>query len=134
MSDVQPGIDCGTTCNAAFDAGSQVTLTATPDPGSRFVGWSGDPACSGTGPCTLTMDQNHFLTATFTLVPVLSVMKAGSGAGTVTSNPAGIDCGTTCSAGFDQGTVVTLSACRLRAAGSWSGRATPPAPVPAPAR
>jgi archaellum component FlaF (FlaF/FlaG flagellin family) len=55
--------------------------------------------------------------------PVLSVARGGSGAGTVTSSPAGISCGTFCSASFSPGTVVTLSA--APAAGStfvgWSG-------------
>src|SRR5439155_14993623 len=53
----------------------------------------------------------------------LSVVSAGNGSGTVTSNPAGISCGTTCSASFLSGTVVTLTA--AAAAGStfagWSG-------------
>src|SRR5512145_3319974 len=40
----------------------------------------------------------------------LSVSKTGSGSGTITSNPAGIDCGNTCSASFANNTSVTLSA------------------------
>jgi hypothetical protein len=40
----------------------------------------------------------------------LSVLLAGSGSGTVTSNPTGIDCGTSCSASFAAGTVVILTA------------------------
>ena len=40
----------------------------------------------------------------------LSVGKTGAGGGTVTSSPAGIDCGPNCSAMFDGGTSVTLSA------------------------
>jgi hypothetical protein len=53
----------------------------------------------------------------------LTVAKSGSGNGTVTSNPAGINCGSTCSASFTSGAQVTLSA----SAGSgssftgWSG-------------
>ena len=47
----------------------------------------------------------------------LSVTKAGTGAGTVTSTPAGIACGTTCAASYDAGTVVTLSA--VATTGSW---------------
>ena len=39
----------------------------------------------------------------------LTVTKSGSGAGTVTSSPAGINCGATCSASFAQGTMVTLT-------------------------
>jgi len=54
--------------------------------------------------------------------PSISVIKAGSGAGTVTSTPAGINCGGSCSGVFDLGPI-TLSA--APAAGSvltsWSG-------------
>ena len=38
-------------------------LTATPDAGSVFTGWTGD--CTGTGTCTLTMSADHTVTATF---------------------------------------------------------------------
>jgi hypothetical protein len=40
----------------------------------------------------------------------LTVTKSGSGAGTVTSNPAGIACGSACVAEYDEGTKVTLAA------------------------
>jgi len=40
----------------------------------------------------------------------LTVNRAGTGSGTVTSNPPGIDCGATCSASYASGTVVTLTA------------------------
>ena len=39
----------------------------------------------------------------------LAVTMAGNGSGTVTSTPAGIDCGATCTASFDQGSTVTLT-------------------------
>src|SRR5262249_51516062 len=52
-----------------------------------------------------------------------TLTKAGSGAGTVTSSPAGIDCGSSCARSFAYGTTVTLTA--SAAAGSsfagWSG-------------
>ncbi len=55
--------------------------------------------------------------------PTLALTKAGTGSGTVTSNPAGIACGATCAAAFEYGTSVTLTA--TPAAGStftgWSG-------------
>jgi hypothetical protein len=53
----------------------------------------------------------------------LSVFKAGTGSGTVTSSPAGIDCGEECAAEFEAGKVITLTP--TAAAGSeftgWSG-------------
>ena len=57
------GINCGTDCSEAYNSGTSVTLTATPDANSTFAGWSGD--CSGTGTCTLTMNANKSTTATF---------------------------------------------------------------------
>lgn len=59
------GIDCGTTCSAAFVPNTVVTLTATPTAGSLFGGWSG--ACAGSGnTCQVTMDAAKSVTATFT--------------------------------------------------------------------
>ena len=56
----------------------------------------------------------------------LTVTKTGTGSGTVTSSPAGINCGATCSAKFTSGVTVTLAA--TPAAGStfvgWSGACT----------
>jgi hypothetical protein len=40
---------------------------------------------------------------------ILTVAKAGSGAGTVTSAPAGIDCGASCATDFPAGSTVTLT-------------------------
>jgi hypothetical protein len=50
------------------------------------------------------------VTHTFTVNLVNSITNAGAGNGTVTSSPAGIDCGQTCSAVFNNGTSVTLTA------------------------
>ncbi len=119
------GIDCGTDCSEVYDKNTSVTLTATAEPGSSFAGWAG--ACSGTGSCTVTMNAAKQVTATFntttTTQYTLAVTKAGSGGGTVTSSPAGIDCGNDCSEAYAENTSVTLSA--SAAAGStfagWSG-------------
>jgi len=121
------GINCGTTCSASFKSGSSVTLTATPAAGSTFVGWSG--ACGGTASCVMTLIDNTSATATFSVSavqPVLSVTRAGTGSGTVTSSPAGINCGTTCSASFNSGSKVTLTATPAAGStfGGWSGACT----------
>ena len=116
------GINCGASCSQSFTPGTAVTLTAAPAAGSTFAGWSG--ACSGTGPCAVTVNAATSVTATFTATPVtLTVTKNGTGTGTVTSSPAGINCGATCSQSVTPGTAVTLTA--TPAAGStfagWSG-------------
>jgi PKD domain/Divergent InlB B-repeat domain len=99
-----------------------VTLTADPDATSTFAGWSGD--CSGTGSCQVTLGEARSVTATFTREDFdLSVSKAGSGSGQVSSSPAGISCGATCQASFEAGTHVTLSATPAAASrfSGWSG-------------
>jgi len=122
-------IDCGgsaTDCTHAYSNGEQVTLAATPGLNSAFAGWSGG-GCSGTGACVVDMSESRNVTADFTPVQrQLTVSTTGTGAGQVTSSPAGIDCGTgaaDCSAGFSHGTEVTLTA--SPATGSdftgWSG-------------
>jgi hypothetical protein len=103
------GVACGAGCVGSFATGSSVTLTANAAAGSRFAGWSGG-GCSGTGTCHVTMNADKAVTATFTLQHTLSVTKAGSGTGSVTSSPAGINCGSTCAAAFDTGASVTLTA------------------------
>ena len=104
------GIDCGTTCSASYDSGTAVTLTATPASGSTFEGWTGG-GCAGTGPCTVTLTAGTTVFARFAVPRVsLTVTREGTGSGTVTSSPAGIDCGAVCSASYESGTVVTLTA------------------------
>ena len=105
----QTGLTCGDDCSEGYAAGTAVTLTATPDPGTTFVGWVGG-GCTGTGPCVVTVIEATQVTASFALNNSLVLTRAGNGAGTVTSAPAGIDCGTTCSASFAYGAVVTLTA------------------------
>jgi hypothetical protein len=120
------GIDCGETCAGDVTSGTEVTLTATAASGSVFAGWSG--ACTGTAStCQVTMDGAKEVEATFGLqLYTLSVTKAGSGSGTVTSSPAGIDCGEACAADFTSGSNVTLTATAASgsAFGGWSGACT----------
>ena len=109
------GLSCTAYCLSAsvsFPSTSAVTLTATASSGSTFAGWGG--ACSGTSSCTIdagtstaTVTANYQLTTAQSYT--LSVVRQGAGSGTVTSIPAGIECGSTCSASFVAGTFVTLS-------------------------
>jgi uncharacterized repeat protein (TIGR02543 family) len=48
-----------------YDEGVEVTVTATPNSGYIFVGWSGD-VTSTANPITITMDSNKSITANFT--------------------------------------------------------------------
>ncbi len=119
------GITCGATCNANFDSSTVVTLTPTPDSGMAFTGWGG--ACSGTGACQVTMNSAQSVSATFIRAPKsLTVTKTGAGTGTVTSSPAGINCGSTCTASFADGSAVILTATADagKAFAGWSGACT----------
>ena len=122
------GINCGSTCSASFASGTSVTLTAAAGSGSTFAGWSG--ACTGTGTCTVNLTAASAVTATFntSVVPPvqLTVADAGTGAGTITSSPSGINCGATCSASFASGTQVTLTAAATSGStfAGWSGACT----------
>jgi phospholipase C len=101
------GINCPSTCTANFASGTSVTLTATAGSGFSFGGFGG--ACSGSV-CTILLSGNQSVSATFVAASPARLTVSVSGSGTVTSAPAGIDCPTTCSASFNDGTNVTLSA------------------------
>jgi len=102
----------GGQCTSNYPWGTSVTLAGAPNGNSSFAGWSGG-GCTGTAVCTLVLWADTQITATFNLLPVtaqLSVSKNGTGAGTVASNPVGLNCGATCLANFSGGAVVTLTA------------------------
>lgn len=79
IASAAPGpIDCGTACIAAVDAGTAVTLTATPAPGYTFVAWKG--ACTGTDPtCQLAVGRIARVAAVF--APVGPVVGGGQPGG-----------------------------------------------------
>ena len=58
------GIACGATCEADYEEGTKVTLTATAAPGSTFTKWAG-AGCSGAGSCVVTIEHNTTVTAVF---------------------------------------------------------------------
>jgi hypothetical protein len=103
-----------------------VTLTAKAGSGSTFASWTG--ACAGTS-LTCAVNVTDSLTATATFVAATTGGGGGSGGGgggsgttqftvqvgrsntgTVTSDVPGINCGSTCSAKFNSGAAVTLTA------------------------
>jgi hypothetical protein len=102
-----------------YNAGTMVTLTATPSTGSAFGGWTGCDSVSIAGDCIVTMDAAKAVTAAFALVQpskhALTINKTGDGSGSVSADPPGPQ--------YDEGTEVTLMA--TPAAGStfagWTG-------------
>ncbi len=60
-----PPLDCSGTLfiTSPIRSSAHVTLVVAPDPGSTFTGWSG--ACTGTEACTIAMDSDRSVTATF---------------------------------------------------------------------
>jgi hypothetical protein len=109
VSSTPAGIACGATCSAAFADGTSVDLTATANASSIFAGFTGG-GCTGAKTCAVTADQARSVTATFTAGRTLAVSKTGAGSGSVTSSPAGIACGATCSSALTDGATVTLTA------------------------
>jgi len=109
-------VDGGTiTCTPdPVDQGGTSTCIATPAAGFSFDSFSGD--CVGTTCALVNVQAPMSVTANFTpiVVPpdafVLTAGSAGAGAGTISSTPAGIDCGVTCTASYVSGTTVTLTA------------------------
>lgn len=73
------GINCGATCVSMHTDGVQVTLTAAPQSGSFFIGWSGG-GCSGTGSCIVNVNGADInITAQFSAasVPPANLKLAG---------------------------------------------------------
>jgi hypothetical protein len=122
-----PGIDCGSTCAAAYKPDIAVELTATPAAGSRFVRWRGDCSTIVATVCSLKADAVKSATATFQRIQdELRLARVGDGDGSVVSEPAGIACGQTCRRVYFRGTQLRLRA--TAASGSrftgWTGPCT----------
>jgi hypothetical protein len=121
--------------NAAEFAIEGDTGEAALTPGSaRIVQVSFDPASVGVKSANLSIVSNDSDEPTVDVALsgagtsaadtyTLTVSTIGTGSGTVSSTPAGINCGAACQAGFTDGTVVTLTA--VAAGGStfagWAG-------------
>lgn len=121
------GIDCGSDCIETYETGTSVLLTAAADNLCRLDAWGG--ACVGKQGfiCLVVVDGNKSAIADF--VPLrytLTVGRTGTGSGTVSSSPAGIVCGLTCSSAYNAGMSLTLTATAAgdSAFAGWSGACT----------
>ena len=66
-----PAGACTTECDhVAATRGAGITLSAQPDAGAQFVGWTG--ACTGTGTCAVTLAGNRVVGATFAMPVTLT--------------------------------------------------------------
>jgi List-Bact-rpt repeat protein len=71
------GIGCGSDCSESYNSGSAVILTAVPSPGSSFGGWTGCDTPSG-NTCTMSVDADKSVTATFSAIPAGTSPPPGS--------------------------------------------------------
>lgn len=59
------GINCGSTCTAAFPANSSVSLTATPISGKQFNGWTSGCTTTSGLTCNVTLNTDVTVSASF---------------------------------------------------------------------
>ncbi len=67
----------GVTGTASYGTAMTVNITAVPDPGWAFDGWSGD--CTGTSTCQVTMNTSHSVTAIFGVQHTITVTTPNGG-------------------------------------------------------
>jgi hypothetical protein len=105
------GLKCGeakATCSAAFRIGKSVKLEATPSDGWAFDGWTGCSAVIERVCKVKTGAGDKSVSVAFVQLYKLTV--AVKGPGKVSSDPAGISCGSDCGQKFRDGTLVSLDA------------------------
>jgi len=113
-------------CTFFFLPLTAIDLDANATSGS-FSSWSGVSGCGVNPTCSITMNNNVSVTATFGTTAALTVVRTGTGA--VTSSPAGIVCppAGTCTANFATNTTVTLTSATAVTSWAGSGGANPQA-------
>lgn len=81
-------INCGSDCSENYNPDTLVTLEASSDTGSMFIGWSDCDSISN-NTCTVTMDDDKSITANFiqNCAYSLTINIIPPGSGTVTKNP-----------------------------------------------
>lgn len=126
VTSLDKNISCGLTCSSSYQLNATVLLTAQADSKHTFGEWGG--ACTGVVPsCTLVTSDIMNVVAIFNAIPAggggggggggttqFTLQVGRSNTGTVVATPNGTDrqlnCGSACSAKFNSGTVVTLTA------------------------
>lgn len=111
-------IACESSCSAVYSDGKSVTLTAVPSMDAVFLGWTG--ACEGTDvACTVVVDQDQTVRATFGWPVTVGV----SGDGSVSSGDGRIACPDGCSAVYEAGSPLALTAAAPEGTtfAGWSG-------------
>ena len=98
-------------CMGSFAAGDTVVLTAADQGGVLFTGWGGEcQAFGNSNECTLTMDRNLNVSASY--VQATTVEVAWNGPGRVVPNIAGFNCPaqSPCIFAVETGSTLTLQA------------------------
>jgi len=126
FSDPVPTINCTGICSSFAQQSDTVDLRWLNEPGSIFQQWDGD--CSGSEGCSVPLDQNRVVLASFAATsthPVV-IQLAGTGTGRVVSisDAFGLDCPDyNCTGHFEAGEAVVIEA--IPATGSsfvaWEG-------------
>jgi hypothetical protein len=108
------GLVCGSHCAAEYNEEERITLVALPDLQSDFTGWTvkgpGSEPCPGTQTCTLLLFGDTEVTANFEPAPLNTLTVGVTGDGTVTSEPAAIDCPGECAEEIAAGRSIVLTA------------------------
>jgi len=100
--------NCTGFCLQDYEAGSILTLTATPSQGSTFIGWDSCPSGQGNR-CAITANQDTQIAAYFSKSGANTLSVVTQGIGNVTSADGQINCGPYCSGSYS-GRVTTLTA------------------------
>ncbi|WP_290544700.1 hypothetical protein [Aestuariivirga sp.] len=116
---------CSDTCTQTYWKNATIMLSAQPDPGSYFKGWSG--TCRGPKTyCSVRLGRAKNVTAVFERLPIhtLTYTKEGTGSGVVTDGGSGaMNCTDSCTNTIADGTRLSVSA--VAASGSefvgWGG-------------
>jgi Divergent InlB B-repeat domain len=120
VSDI-PGVDCTTSCTSTWNAGTRLSLSATPTGTERFVRWGG--ACAGAvSLCNVTLDQATAVSAVFA-PPSYPLRVTVGGRGVVRGASGRVFCPSECRVELASHTPVRITATpakgwRLK---SWSG-------------